>query len=130
MTPKKEKKEVEEEEEKVETPEEKAKAKAEIGKEEGKLDKIETITQTKRLNKKYGKVATIELKQRDPYIPRAVETKLRGDIKKMKAITPNELAQKYDVRVSTMKHFLEALVAEGVLVEVSTSDRLKIFNPI
>jgi len=98
-------------------------------KEESKADKIETIVQTKRLNKKYGKVATIELKQRDPYLPRATEAKLRVDIKKMRAITPNELAVKYDVRVSAMRRFLDVLVQEGVIVCVSAHDRLKVFNP-
>ncbi len=104
--------------------------KAEIGKEEGKLDKTETIIQTKRLSKKYGKVATIELKQRDPFIPRLIETKLRAEIKKMKAITPNKLAVKYNIRVSAVKHFLDTLVAEGVVQCVSTSDQLKVYNPI
>jgi len=69
------------------------------------------------------------LKQRDPYLPRATETKLRVDIKKMRAITPNELAVKYDVRVSAMRRFLEVLVQEGVLECVSAHDRIKVFNP-
>ena len=97
--------------------------------EEGKIDKVETLVQTKRLNKKYGKVATIELKQRDPFVPRATEKKLRIEIKKMKAITPNEIAAKYDIRVSTVRHFLNALVLEGVLELVSSHDRLKVYNP-
>ena len=129
MAPKKNKKEEDEEEEEAPA-QTKEQMKAEIGKEEGKLDKTETIIQTKRLSKKYGKVATIELKQRDPFIPRLIETKLRAEIKKMKAITPNELAVKYDIRVSAVKHFLDTLVAEGVVQCVSTSDLLKVYNPI
>lgn len=97
--------------------------------EEGKIDKVETLVQTKRLNKKYGKVATIELKQRDPFVPRAMEKKLRAEIKKMKAITPNELAAKFDIRVSTIRHFLDALVQEGAAEVVSHHDRLKVYNP-
>lgn len=95
-----------------------------------KLDKVEVISQTKKMNKKYGKVANVEIKQRDPYVPRAVEAKLRDDLMKMKAITPNDVAYRYDIRVSAVKKLLLTMEEEGKLVRVSSSSRLKVFNPI
>jgi ribosomal protein S25 len=97
---------------------------------EEKIDKVEVEAHTKKLNKKYGKVATVELKQRDPYIPRLVETQIREGISKMRAITPNELAARYDIRVSAIKKLLLTLEDEGKLVRISSSSRLKVFNPV
>jgi len=98
--------------------------------EEEKLNKVQTLTQVKKMNKKYGKVATLEIKQRDPYVPRAIEEKLRGDIMRMKAVTANELAAKYDIRVSSIKKLLLDMESEGKLSRIASSSRLKVFNPV
>lgn len=95
-----------------------------------KINKVQAETQVRKMNKKYGKVATLETIQRDPYLPLALEKKLRKDILKMKAITANELASKYEVRVSTMKKFLLDLEAEGKIKRITSSSRLKVFNPV
>lgn len=80
-----------------------------------RIDKTEVLSKVKKMAKKYGKVSTIEVKQRDPYVPRAMEKKLREDIKKMKAITANELAAKFDIRVSAIKKLLLTLEDEGII---------------
>ncbi len=95
-----------------------------------KINKVQVESQVRKMAKKYGKVATLETIQRDPYLPLALEKKLRKEIVKMKAITANELALKYDVRVSTMKKFLLDLEAKGIIKRISSSSRLKVFNPV
>jgi ribosomal protein S25 len=96
---------------------------------EERIDKVETISQTKKLTKKYGKVLTLEVIRRDPYLPRALEEKLRKELPKMRAITANELAAKNNVAVSTLRKFLYRLETEGILERVSSCSRLKVFNP-
>ncbi|WP_371804494.1 hypothetical protein [Candidatus Lokiarchaeum ossiferum] len=98
--------------------------------EDERLDKTEVLTKVKKMAKKYGKVANIELKQRDPYVPRALENKLRQDIVKMKAITANDLAARHDVRVSAMKKLLLTMEDEGLIERIASSSRLKVFNPV
>lgn len=98
--------------------------------EDERIDKIEVLSKVKKMAKKYGKVANIELKQRDPYLPRALEIKLRKDLLKMKAITANDLAARHDVRVSTMKKLLLTMEDEGLIERIATSSRLKVFNPV
>ncbi len=95
-----------------------------------KVDKVEVLSQTKKMNKKYGKVSNLLIKQRDPYVPRAVEAKIREEILKMKAITANDIASKYDIRVSAVKKLLLTMEDEGKLTRVASSSRLKVFNPV
>ena len=93
-----------------------------------KLDKIQVLSQIKRMNKKYGKVATLEIKQRDPFIPPSVEAKIREEIKKMPVVTPNEIAGKYDIRVSSAKKLLDTMLEEGIMELVSSTSRLRIYR--
>ena len=95
-----------------------------------KLDKIQVISQIKRMNKKYGKVSTLDIKQRDPFIPKSVEEKIRNDVKHLAAITANELADKHDVRVSSIKKLLKTLEEEGLITINSSSSRIKIYRPV
>ena len=95
-----------------------------------KLDKIQVISQIKRMNKKYGKVATLDIKQRDPFIPKSVEAKIRSDVTHTAAITANEFADKYDVRVSSIKKLLKTLEEEGLITINSSSSRIKIYRPV
>ncbi|MHA1521564.1 MAG: hypothetical protein ACTSRK_15390 [Promethearchaeota archaeon] len=94
-----------------------------------KINKVQAQTQLRKMARKYGKVATLETIQRDPYLPLSLENKLRKEIPKIKAITANELAAKHAVRVSTMKKFLLTLESEGKLTRIASSSRLKVFNP-
>ena len=94
------------------------------------IDKIAVLAQVKKMNKKYGKVASVSIKQRDPFIPRAIEEKIRADIPKMRVITANDLAAKHDIRVSAIKKLLLVMEKEGKLKRLASSSRIKVFNPV
>ena len=98
--------------------------------EEQKIDKVEVLTQVRKMNKKYGKVSTLDIKQRDPFVPRATEVDIRKAVMKMKSITANDLASRYEIRVSAIKQLLLTMELEGKLERITSSSRLKVFNPI
>jgi len=99
-------------------------------KSEEAIDKIAVLAQVKKMNKKYGKVASISIKQRDPFIPRLIEEKIREEIQKMRAITANDIAAKYDIRVSAIKKLLLVMEKEGKIKRLASSSRIKVFNPV
>jgi len=85
---------------------------------------------TKKLEKKYGKSQQLELIDRDPLIPPALEEKLRKSLSYQKVIIPSDLARKNNVRVSTMKALLHILETEGKVKLFSGSDRLKVYTGV
>lgn len=91
-------------------------------------DKVEVYSKIKKLDKKYGKVATIEVKKRDPYIPPSLQKKLRENLVKVRSITANDIALKNDIRVSAAKRLLKKLEAEGLVKLVTSTSRLKIYR--
>ncbi len=93
------------------------------------LNKLQVISTVKRMNKKYGKVATLEIKQRDPFIPIPIEQKIRKEVPSMKVVTANEIAAKYDIRVSTVKKLLKNMFDEGKLKVSSSSSRITVYQP-
>lgn len=95
---------------------------------ESGIDKINVISKIKKLDRKYGKVANIETKIRDPFIPPSVEQKIRESVVKNRGFTPNDLAQKNDVRISAVKILLRKLEAEGLVELVTSTSRLKIYR--
>lgn len=92
------------------------------------IDKTNVITRIKKLDRKYGKVANIETKIRDPYIAPSVEQKIRENAVKSRGFTPMEIAQKNDVRISAVKKLLAQLVSENLIEIVESSSRLKIYR--
>ena len=92
------------------------------------VDKVQVTTKIKKLDRKYGKVANIETKIRDPFIPPSVEQKIRETVVKSRGFTPTELAQKNDVRISAVKMLLNELVKEGLIECVESSSRLKVYR--
>ena len=103
---------------------------APVERKEEAIDKIAVLAEVKKMNKKYGKVASVSIKQRDPFIPRALEEKIREEIPKMKVITANDIAVKHDIRVSTIKKLLLVMEQEGKLKRLASSSRIKVFNPV
>ncbi len=87
-------------------------------------------TWTKKLDKKYGKSQQLDLIDRDPLLPPALEEKLRKSLPYQKVIIPSDLARKNNVRVSTLKALLRQLEAEGKVKLFAGSDRLKVFTGI
>ncbi|MHA1730132.1 MAG: hypothetical protein ACTSWY_15595 [Promethearchaeota archaeon] len=92
------------------------------------VDKLEIVSKTKRLARKYGKVIHIETKRRDPFIPPSLENKLREELPKQRVITPNKVAITNDIMVSTAKKLLNDLEKEGIVKLTRTSSRLKIYK--
>jgi ribosomal protein S25 len=95
---------------------------------EDESEKVQPITKTLKIDKKYGKIVSVEVKRRDPFLPPSVEKRLRESLPKTKAITANNLAAKLDIRVSTIKSLLEDMTKEGLLDCVSSSSRLKVYH--
>ena len=92
------------------------------------IDKVNVTTKIKKLDRKYGKVANIETKIRDPFIPPSVEQKIRETAVKSRGFTPTEIAQKNDVRISAVKKLLRQMVSENLIEIVESSRRLKIYR--
>lgn len=92
------------------------------------VNKVQVNSKVKKLDKKYGKVQTVEVKKRDPFIPPPIEKKLRETLPKARAITAAELATKNDIRVSTVKKLLNDMVKEGLLEVCSGSRRVRIYR--
>ncbi len=87
-------------------------------------------TWTKKLDKKYGKSQQLDLVDRDPLLPPALEEKLRKTLPFQKVIIPSDLARKNNIRVSTLKALLHQLEAEGKVKLFASSDRLKVFTGV
>ncbi|TFG17004.1 MAG: hypothetical protein EU530_11200 [Promethearchaeota archaeon] len=94
------------------------------------IDKTNVITRIKKLDRKYGKVANIETKIRDPYIAPSIEQKIRETAVKSRGFTSMELAQKHDVRISAVKKLLKQMVSENLIKIVESSRRLKVYRGI
>jgi len=92
------------------------------------IDKINVITKIKKLDRKYGKVINLETKIRDPFIPPSLEEKIRETLIKSRGFTPNEIAQKNDLRISTVKRLMKQMETEGLIELVETSYRLKVYK--
>ena len=90
--------------------------------------KLEVVEKTKKLVIKYGKVKSIKTIQRDPFIPESLIDEIRKRINKMKVITPNEISNKFNVRVSAAKKLLEQFEEEGLIKMVASSSRLRIYK--
>jgi small subunit ribosomal protein S25e len=56
--------------------------------------------------------------------------KIIGELKKMKALTPYEVATRFDLRLSVAKDFLKELEKHGVVEYVSGSKNLKVYKTI
>ena len=92
------------------------------------IDKTNVITRFENWIRKYGKVANIETKIRDPYIAPSVEQKIRETAVKSRGFTPTEIAQKNDIRISAVKKLLTQMVSENLIEIVESSSRLKIYR--
>jgi ribosomal protein S25 len=92
------------------------------------VDKVNVTTKIKKLDRKYGKVANIETKIRDPFIPPSIEQKIRETAVKSRGFTPTEIAQKNDIRISAVKQLLEQMESENLIELVESSSRLRIYK--
>lgn len=93
------------------------------------LDTVVYVDASKKLRKKYGKVADISIKIRDPFIPNPIEQEIRDNLSKSRMITASELALKYNIRISAMKKLFKQLESEGLLKCIGGNSRIKMYTP-
>ncbi len=94
------------------------------------VNKLEVVEKNIRLLRKYGKVQRLQILKRDPFIPRNIEKEIREKVPNLKAITANDLAQRYNIRVSALKKLLLKLEEEGKIDRIVSSSRIKIYKPV
>lgn len=58
----------------------------------------------------------------------ALKSTVSKELKNVKVVTPQEIAQKHDIRVSIAKQLLEDLEKEGILSLVDKSKRARIYT--
>ncbi|MHA1309596.1 MAG: hypothetical protein ACTSWR_09115 [Candidatus Helarchaeota archaeon] len=74
------------------------------------------------------KAVRTDLKRRDILIPDELEENIIAEIQKMKYLTANEIAKKYNLRVSTAKEFLKLMYEKKMIKLYLSSRRLKIYT--
>ncbi|MHA1267498.1 MAG: hypothetical protein ACTSRS_19845 [Candidatus Helarchaeota archaeon] len=67
--------------------------------------------------------------ERDISVTDELKQTLLEEIPKMKMITPSILSQKYNIRISVIKHLLNELQAANKIKPYIYSRRLKVFVP-
>jgi ribosomal protein S25 len=80
-----------------------------------------------RKERKSGRSIT-EKKSRGITLPDIKSTKVIGELKTMKALTPYTVASRFDLRLSVAKNFLEELERRRIIEYVSGSKNLKIYK--
>jgi len=94
-----------------------------------KKDKLVVRKATLSLKRKYGRVKSINIVERDAFIPTNVENEIRETVLKRKTTTATDIALKYDIRVSTSKLLLKQYEEEGLIKLLDPSLKLKIYVP-
>lgn len=62
--------------------------------------------------------------------PDAKDPKVVAEVTKLGVLTPYAVAQRYGIRISAAKDFLEQLEVVGAVQAISTSHNLKIYKPV
>ena len=87
-----------------------------------KKSKIQPMVKTtSHLSRDKKRSSVIPLNPKDP--------KILEEIKKMKALTPYQLASHYNVRISVAKKFLKTLEDTRLIKKVAGNHSLKIYSP-
>jgi len=100
------------------------------GKKKLSLKQMERMQDKKdEKEKKGGKGGMPEKKAPGIVPPDPKSDKVVGEIKKMKALTPYQVATRFNIRLSVAKDLLDELAQRGVIQYVSGSKSLKIYKP-
>ncbi|MHA1733222.1 MAG: hypothetical protein ACTSU5_14845 [Promethearchaeota archaeon] len=91
-------------------------------------DSVNVRTSSKKFHRKYGKVAVLEMIERDPFVPDALQEELKEKLPKQRVITPQELARRHGITVSAAKKLLRKFEELGVVKFHSGSRRLKVYT--
>ena len=95
-----------------------------------KEDKLLVRKDTLSLKRKYGRVQKVSVIERDAFIPANMEDEIKEHVLKRKTITAAAIADKFDIRVSTIKLLLEQYEEEGLIEILDPSLSLKIYKPV
>lgn len=100
------------------------------GKKKLNLKQMERMQDKKDEKEKKGKGGGMPEKKAPGIVPPDPKSdKVIGEIKKMKALTPYQVATRFNIRLSVAKDLLDELAQRGVIQYVSGSKSLKIYKP-
>jgi small subunit ribosomal protein S25e len=100
------------------------------GKKKLSLKQMERMQDKKDEKEKKGKGGGMPEKKAPGIVPPDPKSdKVVGEIKKMKALTPYQVATRFNIRLSVAKDLLDELAQRGVIQYVSGSKSLKIYKP-
>ena len=71
-----------------------------------KEDKLIVRKATLSLRRKYGRTKQVNIVERDSFIPRNMEEEIKNYILKKNGTTATDIANRFDIRVSTIKLLL------------------------
>jgi ribosomal protein S25 len=94
-----------------------------------KEEKVFVRRDTLNLRRKYGRTKRVSVIERDAFVPRGMEEDIKNDIMHSKAVIPENLAIKYDIRVSAIKSLLEKYEKEGLVELLDSSLQVDIYVP-
>ncbi|MHA1409352.1 MAG: eS25 family ribosomal protein [Candidatus Odinarchaeia archaeon] len=88
------------------------------------------VKQKVQAKKKGAGTEKIEKNIRSIELKPEIEETLRKEVPKMDVITPNQIASKYNIRLSLAKKALKYLSESGLIKPVATSRRIKIYTNV
>ena len=96
------------------------------GKKKLSLSQMEKL-QARRERERRAALAAREKKSSSIFMPE-VNDEVLNELKKMKVLTPYNVASRFDLRVSVAKDFLEELHKKGLIEFVSKSRKIKVYK--
>jgi len=96
------------------------------GKKKLSLSQMEKL-QARRERERRAALAAREKKSSSIFVPE-VNDEVLNELKKMKVLTPYNVASRFDLRVSVAKDFLEELHKKGLIEFVSKSRKIKVYK--
>jgi len=96
------------------------------GKKKLSLSQMEKL-QARRERERRAALAAREKKTSSIFVPE-VNDEVLNELKKMKVLTPYNVASRFDLRVSVAKDFLEELHKKGLIEFVSKSRKIKVYK--
>jgi small subunit ribosomal protein S25e len=94
-----------------------------------KQQKMQTGKQEKQPASPKGK-PTIEKKVGSIELPNLTEKDLLAELSKMRAVTPFQVASKYNVKIGVAKNLLERMAQRGHITMVSRNGSVKIYKAL
>ncbi|MHA1754563.1 MAG: eS25 family ribosomal protein [Candidatus Odinarchaeia archaeon] len=81
-------------------------------------------------SKKKSPVEKIEKNIREVEVKAEILENIKKEVPKMKVITPNQVATKYNIRLSVARDILGSLAEKGLIKQVGSNRRLKLYTKV